>query len=254
MRCTDEWQPSKFVLRGGRLRASTNTHAVGVGSWLITDLTAACYWNARNQLRQGAVLDLGCGTVPLYPVYADVAESVWCLDWPGSLHERKHVDCFADLNRGVPLVDRCFDTVILSDVLEHIYEHRALMREIGRVLKPGGVLIMNSPFLYRIHEAPNDHFRYTEFALRRMTAEAGLDIVLLEPVGGVLEVFTDIVAKMLARLPVLGGALANAMQRMTSMLGHWSFARRARLRTGSVFPLAYFVVARRRTDPTARVS
>jgi SAM-dependent methyltransferase len=252
MRRVDAWQPSKFVMRRGRLRASSNLRAVGPGSWLITDLTADCYWNARNLLRRGAVLDLGSGTVPLYRVYAGVADSICCVDWPGSVHQQQHVDCFVDLNRGVPFADRVFDNVILSDVLEHIYEHRALLQEIGRVLKPGGVLFMNTPFLYRVHEAPNDHYRYTEFALRRMTAEAGLDIVLLQPVGGVLEVFSDLVAKMLARLPIVGVALADVLQRLTSLLGRWGLARRARLSTGSVFPLAYFVVARRRAGQAVR--
>jgi SAM-dependent methyltransferase len=245
MRYEAEWRPSKYVLRRGRLRASSDTRMVAAGSWLIADLVAECYWSARSWLRPGRVLDLGCGSVPLYEVYRPIATSIVCLDWPGTLHERKHVDCFTDLNRGVPVADRSCDTALLSDVLEHVYDHRLVLEEIARVLKPDGVLVMNTPFLYRIHEAPHDYFRYTEFALRRMLETAGFHVAELRPVGGILEVVGDLLGKVTARIPVIGGFVATQVQRTIRFAAGSRLLGRSMVRSGTVFPLGYFIVASR---------
>ena len=248
MRNETEWRPSKYVMRDGRLHASSDVRMVAPGSWLITDLVAERYSAAAHHLRAGRVLDLGCGAVPLYEFYRSRVESVVCIDWPGTLHGQKHLDCYADLNLGVPICEASCDTVILSDVLEHVYAHGRLVGEIARVLRPDGALMMNVPFLYRIHEEPNDHFRYTEFALRRMLGDAGLEVLSIQPIGGLLEVIADLVAKTLARVPLAGRLLAMALQRSVRWLGKIPWVGGAMARSGRVFPLGYMVIARRRTQ------
>lgn len=48
-----------------------------------------------------------------------------------------------------PFQDRMFDTVIIVDFLEHIHTDREFIRELKRILKPGGELIINVPHLKR---------------------------------------------------------------------------------------------------------
>jgi hypothetical protein len=51
-------------------------------------------------------------------------------------------------------------------------------------LRPGGLLFFTVPFLWPLHDAPHDHYRYTPFALERLLSEAGFDEIELTPRGG----------------------------------------------------------------------
>lgn len=57
----------------------------------------------------------------------------------------------ADLNRPIPLVENSLDLVVASDVLEHLVETRRFVREVYRVLKPGGYAVVSTPNLASWH-------------------------------------------------------------------------------------------------------
>jgi len=69
------------------------------------------------------------------------------------------------------------DTVTLFQVLEHIAEPQQLLDEVYRILKPGGRLIITVPFMWHIHEAPHDYYRYTRYGLEYMLRKAGFLII-----------------------------------------------------------------------------
>ena len=179
MRHADRWIESKYVLRRGRLRASRDTAVVGIGSRLITDRIASLYDQHLPHCARGRLIDLGCGRVPLYGAYRRLVDDVTCVDWPQSVHTGVHLDLQADLSQPLPYADASFDTIILSDVLEHVPTPDALWSEMARLLAPGGQVLLNTPFLYGVHEAPHDYGRYTEYALRRFALQAGLEVRLL---------------------------------------------------------------------------
>jgi SAM-dependent methyltransferase len=77
-----------------------------------------------------------------------------------------------------------YDTVLCSEVLEHLPHPERAVTELCRVLRPDGCLILSVPFLSRLHEEPNDFFRFTEHGLRAMTAEIGLSICRSQSIGG----------------------------------------------------------------------
>lgn len=245
MRHADRWIESKYVQRRGRLVASRNTAEVGVGSRLITDLLAALYDRHLPRYARGRLIDLGCGRVPLYGCYRGLVGEVTCVDWPQSVHAGNHLDLEADLSQPLPYADSSFDTLILSDVLEHVPRPEALWSDMARLLAPGAHLLLNTPFLYGIHEAPHDYGRYTEYALRRFALQAGLDVLLLLPIGGSLHVLADLLAKHLAHLPVVGNALASTVQGAVALLDRSRVGQRVSARTGPRFPLGYFMVAQR---------
>ena len=76
--------------------------------------------------------------------------------------------------------DNSFELLIASDVLEHIKDHEAALREWYRVLKPGGRLIIFVPafqFLWSAHDVANHHFRrYNMKTLTRLVQDAGFTI------------------------------------------------------------------------------
>ncbi len=245
MRHADRWIESKYVQRRGRLLASRDSAEVGVGSRLITDRIAALYGQYLPRYTRGRLIDLGCGKVPLYGCYRSLVDEVTCVDWPQSVHSGGHLDLEADLSQPLPFADASFDTLILSDVLEHVPTPDALWSEMARLLAPGGHVLLNTPFLYGVHEAPHDYGRYTEFALRRFALQAGLEVPLLLPIGGTLHVLADLLAKHLAHLPAVGSALASAVQGLVALLDRSRFGQRVSARTGPRFPLGYFMVAHR---------
>jgi len=56
-----------------------------------------------------------------------------------------------------------FDAVWMVEVLEHVRSPERAISEIHRVLRKGGVLILTSPFIFELHDSPNDFFRFTKF-------------------------------------------------------------------------------------------
>lgn len=246
MRDSEKWCPSKYVRRGGRWRASRDPAALGPASRLNAGLVVSLYEQHVPGCARGELVDLGCGSVPLYGLYGTHVRSVTCIDWANSPHPSPHLDLQADLSRPLPLPDAAYDTVILSDVLEHVPDPRHLWAEMARLLRPGGCVLMNVPFLYGLHEVPHDYGRYTSFALRRMADEAGFDVERLVAAGGSLHVLANLLAKHLVHVPLLGVPAAVGVQGAVALLDRWAWGRRLAELSAERFPLGYFMVARRR--------
>src|SRR3972149_1477550 len=84
----------------------------------------------------------------------------------------------------IPFKTDVFDAVINIEVLEHLREPLDALKEIFRVLRPGGRLILIAPQGWEEHGAPNDYFRFTQFGLRYLFEKAGFRVVSIEPLGG----------------------------------------------------------------------
>jgi SAM-dependent methyltransferase len=186
---------------------------------------------------------MGCGKVPLYAAYRDRVADVQCIDWANSLHGPKHLDKTCDLTAPIPYPDGEFDTIILSDVLEHLPEPMNCWREMHRLLAPGGKVLLNVPFYYPIHEEPHDYYRYTEFALRRFAEAAGFSVVELTPIGGAIDVLADVTAKLLASGRLSG--VAAGVQSIAGVFGQRVVGKRIQAKTAKRFPLGYFMVVQK---------
>jgi len=88
----------------------------------------------------------------------------------------------------LPLGDSSVDCVILTEVLEHIYEPRSVLAELRRVLKPGGRLLGTVPFAIQQHDEPYDFHRYTYFCLDKMFVDTGFKVQNLDYVGDMVAV------------------------------------------------------------------
>jgi SAM-dependent methyltransferase len=209
----------------------------------MADLVAGFYYENLRQHAKGKLLDLGCGKVPLFMAYKDYVADNICVDWENTLHKNEYQDFACDLTKALPFKDGEFDTVILSDVLEHIPQPERLWKEAARVLAIRGKIIMNVPFYYWIHEQPHDYYRYTEFALRRFVEISGMRVVQLNAIGGVPEILADVFSKNVLRLPKIGRLLAIVAQWLTSCFIATKFGKKTSEATGSTFPLGYFLIA-----------
>lgn len=129
---------------------------------------------------RGRLLDAGAGHLPFRHIATQYCTEYRSLDlrqWHPDL------DYQGDVQR-MPLPDSSFDTVVNLQVLEHVPDPLAALREMRRVLKPGGKLIIAVPHLDYLHNEPLDFYRYTKYGLRTLLERAGFRILHLEPVGG----------------------------------------------------------------------
>lgn len=245
MRNESEWKPSKFIFRNGRWQRTSDRRELTTGSRLIAQLVVTQYEQYLAQFAHGHLIDLGCGKVPFYGLYKNHVTRITCADWPQTIHTSHHVDVFCNLNQPLPFADETFDTVILSDVLEHLAAPHLALAEIARILRPGGVVFLNTPFFYWLHETPHDYYRYTEYALRKLLHDAGLDCVVLESLGGSPEILTDMIAKHLSTLPLFGSTVAGLCCDFAIWLRRLRPWRKFSQKTSSLFPFGYFAVAQK---------
>ncbi len=102
----------------------------------------------------------------------------------------------------MPLAEEGIDTVVCLETLEHVSDPPQVMRELSRVLHPGGVLLLSVPFLYRIHSAPDDFLRFTEYQVQRMIKDTGLELLHLERVGLLFTVLCDMIKQAISEIRI----------------------------------------------------
>lgn len=214
---------------------------------MLGDLNARFYDDAIQNHVTGKLIDLGCGKVPLYDSYQANATEITCVDWAAPSEGENHLDFICDLSEPLPFESDRFQTIILSDVLEHVSEPQALWVELARILSPGGKLLMNTPFMYCLHEQPHDYYRFTSHALRRFAETNGFKVLHLEPIGGALEVLADITAKHLQFVPVVGKLLARGVQGFVFWLVNTGPGKSMSRKSKDVFPLGYGMIVERTT-------
>lgn len=84
----------------------------------------------------------------------------------------------------LPFRAASFDAAICTQVLEHVPEPLGVLRELLRVLKPGGTLYLTAPQAFGEHQEPHDYYRYTSFGLRYLFDQAGFAAVSVSARGG----------------------------------------------------------------------
>jgi len=87
----------------------------------------------------------------------------------------------------MPFATAEFDSILCNAVLEHVEAPEPVMREMVRVLRPGGYLVAAIPFLQPFHPCPGDFRRYTREGMRRLGLESGLEVIAICPVHSIAQ-------------------------------------------------------------------
>jgi SAM-dependent methyltransferase len=144
--------------------------------YLIRDLKWAIYNFAK-----GKVFDIGCGNKPYEKLFEGKIDSYQGCDIVQSSLNRVDVICEATQ---IPIVSNSFNTIISTQVMEHINAPEAMLSEANRLLEDGGNIILSIPFCWELHEEPFDFFRYSKYGLQAMLERNGFEIISIKANGG----------------------------------------------------------------------
>lgn len=128
----------------------------------------------------GVCVDVGSGNAIYKDVISEKVDEYIMVD-KSSVHnhmfqtsKEKFID--ADI-KDLPFDDNSVDSIILTQVLEHIDEPHKAMSEVSRILKKDGVLILSVPFIYQAHATPYDYFRFSEYGLKNLLKDYDYEIL-----------------------------------------------------------------------------
>jgi len=152
-----------------------------IGFWVHKRISRAITDNAH--LAHGVLLDIGCGVKPYEKIFAPYVDKYYGTEYsPESGYRGNHADLGADAS-AMPFADKSVDTILCTQVLEHVAHPEKVIEEFARILKPNGVIITTAPFFYPIHDE-YDFFRYTDKGIAVIMKRHGLEIVKIEPLNG----------------------------------------------------------------------
>jgi SAM-dependent methyltransferase len=169
----------------------------------------------------GRLLDVGCGEKPYESMFRPFVSEYVGVEYAPSFNgtqtaTRSTKPDFFYSGDTLPFESQSFDTVISIQVLEHTPNPQRLLNEIARVTKKGGLVVISVPFSFRLHEEPNDFFRFTSHGLSRMFEAAGLMVEEIRPQGDLWSVLGHKLNSYLA----FRVARLDALAQMMGKLGH----------------------------------
>ena len=168
----------------------------------------------------GQLLDIGCGVKPYRDLFAPYVQQHVGVDHPGSPHALDSVDVLSTAY-DIPLPEASFDTILMSEVLEHLERPADALAECFRLLKPAAKIILSTPMIWTLHEEPRDFYRFTPSACRFLFEQAGFRVLEILPLGGQWTTLAHVQLRNRRRPAVGSPGLVRALQDASQTLGGW---------------------------------
>ncbi len=151
----------------------------------------------------GRILDVGCGSKP-YQDFIQHSEYIGLEITDGN----PNADCYYD-GKHMPFPDGDFDSIITSQVFEHVFNPGEFLSELNRVLKDNGTLLLTVPFVWDEHEQPYDYARYSSFGLQHLLETHGFEILEQRKSMTDVRVIFQLINAYLYKKTVTGNAYLN---------------------------------------------
>jgi SAM-dependent methyltransferase len=127
-----------------------------------------------KEFARGLTLDVGCGLRPFEMLLSGPGIRYIGMDWPVSA-DKAHQDVTGDATC-LPFSSATFETVLATELLEHLPDPNRFFAEAARVLQTGGHLLLSVPFLEPLHEEPRDFYRFTPHSIRDLLDRHGFSM------------------------------------------------------------------------------
>ena len=170
-------------LQTGLERIRVAEVSVGHHHYIVLSLLNAWMETVAAPVASGVVLDYGCGGQPYRRLLERYAARYIGADVAAAAGITP--DVVLTPGEPVPLPDASVDTILSTQVLEHVYDFKAYLADCSRLLRPGGKLILSAPMHWRHHEVPYDYWRFTRFSLWQSLENANFCILDFRPCGGI---------------------------------------------------------------------
>jgi SAM-dependent methyltransferase len=142
---------------------------------------------AASKYARGKLVDIGCGTKPYEPLFRPFVETYFGVDFEGPAESNygsaTRADLYADCT-ATGLEAGSFDTLVSTQVMEHILDTAKYLAECHRLLRPGSFGIFTVPFAWQCHAEPYDFYRFTRYALDELFRRHGFEMVELRNLEG----------------------------------------------------------------------
>ncbi len=136
----------------------------------------------------GNTIDFGAGSAKYKNIIQPHTNAYTTFDMMAG----EHIDVVGDaLNP--PFLDETFDTIISTQMLEHVEKPWVVVHHMRRILKPGGTCIVTAPFLVPYHADPYDFFRYTTSGMKSLFINEGFSIIACEGYGNTFGVLSEMI-------------------------------------------------------------
>lgn len=152
-------------------------------NWLVKKIVYAAVKEMAAKYAHGVLLDIGCGEKPYESVFSPYIHDYIGLDHEISMHDTSKVDIFATAY-DTTIANESVDTIVCLSVLEHLERPWDAIKEMNRILKPNGHVIVTAQFFWHLHEEPRDFYRYTEYGIKYLLENNGFEVLELNPLSG----------------------------------------------------------------------
>ena len=159
------------------------------------------------------LLDLGCGPGTYYH-YFEFSQFV-SLDL-----DAYHQPSIQGDVRFLPLKDGVAQTVLFTEVLEHLSKPEQALSEIWRVMTPGGYLSLSVPFVFGMHG--EDYHRWTKLGLTQLTENHGFEMVWIKECGGPFAAIANILVFLPLELFTPSSARERELSNWPKYLTHFA--------------------------------
>ena len=163
--------------------------------FIIKSLQEALFRKYSGYLA-GRVLDVGCGGKPCKDSLVSATGYVG-LD----LVAAGAPECLGSACE-IPFKDGSFDSVLCTEVLEHLPDPDKAISEIKRVLRKDGYLYVTVPQTWGLHYEPDDYWRFTQYGIAYLLKRGGFTVVEMERVGGIISMVGQRVVDLIWNLAV----------------------------------------------------
>jgi SAM-dependent methyltransferase len=152
-----------------KLRLYINPSRKGVEEWMI--------YASSKMKSKSLLLDAGAGPCPYKHYFPQ------CIYEATDVLPAKDIDFVGSLS-DIPKKSNTYDYIISTQVLEHVDNPEAVIKEMYRILKPKGKLFLTAPQNGPLHQEPYHFYNFTKYGLQRLLDIAKFETNIMKPNGG----------------------------------------------------------------------